>query len=582
MRRDVRILVLGDDGTGKSTLIMSLIKETFIPNVQHVVPEVTIPPEITPENVTTYIVDSSARPENRDHLENEIRRAHVICVVYAIDDMRTFDRIPQHWLPYIRSLGVSVPVVLVGNKIDLRGNDVTNQSLEDDIIPIMNEFKEVETCVECSSRQPLNVSEVFYFAQKAVLHPTAPLYDARDHALKPTCMEALRRIFKLCDQDKDGVLNDMELNEFQRKCFNAPLQQQELEGVKDVVREYNQDGVNEYGLTEAGFIYLHTLFIQKGRLETTWTVLRRFGYGDDLVLDEGFLYPAMDIPPQCSLELSHNGYQFLTELFQACDKDRDGALNERELIELFSTTPGNPWATVGFPESTITNEAGWVTLQGFLAQWSLMTLLDHRTTLAYLAYLGYNGDTREAFKITRPRKAERRRGRVQRSVLLCYVLGPAGAGKRSLLRTFVGKPMLPGYTPTTRPLSTVNTVEIKGSERYLVLQEVGSKYQEELLLDKRKLDMCDLLCFVYDASDANSFEYVANLRREHDLDDIPTVFVATKCDLDPVQQRFDVPPDVYCRNLGLAPPLSISVATHRTADIFSVLASIAMNPYVGG
>ena len=41
--------------------------------------------------------------------------------------------------------------------------------------------QEVETCVECSARVPLNVSEVFYFAQKAVLHPTAPLYDSRDH-----------------------------------------------------------------------------------------------------------------------------------------------------------------------------------------------------------------------------------------------------------------------------------------------------------------------------------------------------------------------------------------------------------------
>lgn len=41
--------------------------------------------------------------------------------------------------------------------------------------------QEVETCVECSAKIPLNVSEVFYFAQKAVLHPTAPLYDSRDH-----------------------------------------------------------------------------------------------------------------------------------------------------------------------------------------------------------------------------------------------------------------------------------------------------------------------------------------------------------------------------------------------------------------
>lgn len=56
---------------------------------------------------------------------------------------------------------------------------------------------------------------MFYFAQKAVLHPTAPLYDSREHVLKPACVEALQRIFNLCDLDKDGVLDDDELNEFQ-------------------------------------------------------------------------------------------------------------------------------------------------------------------------------------------------------------------------------------------------------------------------------------------------------------------------------------------------------------------------------
>ena len=34
-----------------------------------------------------------------------------------------------------------VPVILVGNKIDLRGGEVTNEALEEEIIPIMNEFK---------------------------------------------------------------------------------------------------------------------------------------------------------------------------------------------------------------------------------------------------------------------------------------------------------------------------------------------------------------------------------------------------------------------------------------------------------
>jgi mitochondrial Rho GTPase 1 len=58
-----------------------------------------------------------------------------------------------------------------------------------------------------------------------------------------------------------------------------------------MVREHAANGVRSDGLTEAGFLYLNTMFIQRGRLETTWTVLRRFGYGEDLRLTESFLYP---------------------------------------------------------------------------------------------------------------------------------------------------------------------------------------------------------------------------------------------------------------------------------------------------
>jgi Ras family protein T1 len=108
---------------------------------------------------------------------------------------------------------------LVGNKIDIRGKDLTNDKLEDQMMPIMSEFKEIETCIECSAKELINVSEVFYFAQKAVIHPTAPLYDSKEHVLKPACIDALRRIFKLCDLDKNGVLDDTEIDNFQVKVF---------------------------------------------------------------------------------------------------------------------------------------------------------------------------------------------------------------------------------------------------------------------------------------------------------------------------------------------------------------------------
>jgi hypothetical protein len=50
----------------------------------------------------------TAAPQDRPHLESEIRKAHVICVVYSIDNPGSFDRIPTYWLPHFRQLGVNV------------------------------------------------------------------------------------------------------------------------------------------------------------------------------------------------------------------------------------------------------------------------------------------------------------------------------------------------------------------------------------------------------------------------------------------------------------------------------------------
>ncbi|ORY29137.1 P-loop containing nucleoside triphosphate hydrolase protein [Naematelia encephala] len=617
-RRDlVRIVVVGDDGVGKSSIITSLIKESFVSNVQHVVPEVTIPPEVTPENVTTSIVDTSSNPKARPHLLSQLTRAHVICLVYSISEPTSFDRVAEFWLPLFRREGINVPVILVGNKIDLRGGEVTNQGLEHEIAPIMREFKEVETVVECSALLPLNVSEVFYFAQKAVLHPTAPLYDSREHTLKPKCLEALKRIFKISDVDKDGLMNAVELNQFQQKCFSTPLQSQELEGILELVRSYDPTSVlpipsysapstpllgNQLhqpspgmspmgeGITELGFLYLHTIFIQQGRMETTWTVLRKFGYGEHLDLREDFLLPRFDVPSDCSVELSPLGNQFLTDIFEAYDKDQDGALSQLELDDLFSTSPGNPWLAQGFPDTTITDDMGRVTLQGWLAQWIMTTLLDHRTTLNYLAYLGYSSSpatdlpSPTALHITRPRKQDRRQRKVTRSAFLCYVLGATGSGKTSLLRSFVNKGFkggedgVGGYEPTTKVLSVVNSVEMEGEEKYLVLQEFGSKYESETLRNSRRLDMADIIIYVHDSSDTNSFSYISNLRQQYSLDHIPAIFVATKSDLDLAQQRHEVQPDVYCRRLGLPAPMAVSARAGPLNNLWQAIVRVAQNP----
>lgn len=107
-----------------------------------------------------------------------------------------------------------------------------------------------------------------------------------------------------------------------------------------------------------------------------------------------------------------------------------------------------------------------MTLQGWLAQWSMTTLLDHRTTLAYLAYLGYESSvastsvpTTSAIMLTATRKSERKANRSKRQVFSALMLGAPGSGKSSILRNLVGKSSKQPYTPTSRRQSVVNAVE---------------------------------------------------------------------------------------------------------------------------
>jgi len=44
------------------------------------------------------------------------------------------------------------------------------------------------------------------------------------------------------------------------------------------------------------------------------------------------------------------------------------------------------------------------------------------------------------------------------------------------------------------------------------MQEFGGNKEEDILKDRKKLDLADVIVFVYDSSDVNSFAYIAGLR----------------------------------------------------------------------
>jgi Ras family protein T1 len=579
-----RICVCGDEGTGKSSLITSLVKDVFVTTrIQPVLPQITLPPTVgSPEHVPTTIADTSALPQERETLRKELRKANVILLVYS--DHYSYERVALFWMPYFRSLGVNVPVVLCANKCDLTPGEAPG--VADEMLSVMSEFKEMDSCIRTSAKEHHNVNEAFWLCQKAVSHPIAPLYDSKEGALKPAAVAALQRIFYLSDRDQDGLLDDEEMRKFQLKCFERPLTEEELANIKKSIHRISPDSASDKGIDERGFIVLNKIFAEKGRHETIWAILRKFQYTDSLSLKDSFLRPKLDVPQYSSAELSPSGYRFFVDLFLLHDKDNDGGLNDSELATLFAPTPGFPpsWIDSAFPSCTVRNEGGHITLQGWLAQWSMTTFEDPKTTLEYLAYLGFEsterGGTTAALKVTKPRKNRRRPGRVERNVFLCYVLGASGSGKSSLLSAFLNRPFSATYNPTIKPRSAVNSVELQGGKQfYLILEELG-ELESPILENPAKLDACDLVCYAYDSSDPDSFAHVVETRNKYPLlDALPAVYVALKADQDKATQRYDCQPDEYTTAMNMAAPLHVSVTWGSISELF-VHVSFCPCPYL--
>uniref|UniRef100_A0A8C9Z0H5 Mitochondrial Rho GTPase n=1 Tax=Sander lucioperca TaxID=283035 RepID=A0A8C9Z0H5_SANLU len=553
MKQDVRILLLGEPKVGKTSLIMSLVGEEFPEEVPPRAEEITIPADVTPEKVPTHIVDYSEKEQSDEVLRSEIIKANVVCVVYDVTNDDTIDKIKTKWIPLVNGdaeKGNKVPIILVGNKSDLR----CGSSMET-ILPIMNLFSEIETCVECSAKNLKNISELFYYAQKAVLHPTAPLYDPEDKQLKPPCVRALSRIFYISDQDNDRILSDAELNCFQKSCFGNPLAPQALEDVKTVVWKNTSDGVQDNGLTLNGFLFLNTLFIQRGRHETTWTILRKFGYDDNLDLTDDYLYPELRVPIGCTTELNHLGRQFLQRLFDKYDEDKDSALSPTELRNLFCVCPYIPWGAEVYMTVPTTDE-GYISYHGYLCQWT------YNVSPVCLCIVFI-------FCVT---------ACLYMHMFLCKVIGPRGTGKTAFLQAFVGRN---GNSSSAFSPYAINTVQVSNQEKYLILNEVD--VEVEFL--KASDASCDVACLMYDSSDPHSFDYCASIYKQHYMEsNIPCVLVASKVDLPEVKQFHGMTPAEFCYKHQLPPPLPFSslFLDSTSKNIYTRLAWAAVYPHLNG
>jgi len=416
------------------------------------------------------VTDTSSRPEDQQVVDLVLQTSDVVVVCFDATRQPTLDSIRSSWYPRIQRLNPDVPVIMACCKADRLGDEREVAMLRERVERAVHDLPHVEVCLNCSARTLRMVADVFFYALKSVLYPLQPLYDRLEKRLRPLCVRALKRVFMTCDCDGDGALSDAELNGFQLTCFGMALDEGELQNVKQIVASKMPSGVSARGISLEGFLFLHVLFIERGRLESTWAVLRKFGYNDTLTLSDEVLDRVnFSLPHDQVWELSDTAAEFLARTFAAYDDDGDGLVSWQQLDAMFSTIPppvwqGEPWSRLLVPGVYGAAHR----LEAFLAKWRFGALMDPRTTYAHLLYLGAGGPDGTAaiaggsgpggnqllVRGTRRRVEKRHRGELAaRSTLQCFVFGARGAGKTSLLRAFVGqRPALgPSDTPGAAP-----------------------------------------------------------------------------------------------------------------------------------
>lgn len=567
-----------------------LITATFEENVQAVLPVLVVPKDVTPEKVKVSIVDTPSDADQEARVDAEVKLADVVVLVYSVEDESSQKRVSTHWLKKFRASELAVPIILVGNKIDTRSSPddpEASAAMGRFIKPIMDTYREVDVCIECSAKTVSNISEVFYFAQKAVLHPTGPLYDVDKHALKTPAANALRRIFRMCDKDCDGGLNDKELNEFQYACFNVHLKPEELDGVKKVVQENREaDGIRPDGsISVEGFIFLHTLFVQKGRLETTWIVLRKFGYDDNmrLILDPKEMVKCTE---DQSIELSEQGKRFLHKTFADADKDGDGLITKEQLDGIFAEHPDGPFTVPGQPGASLNcvTAAGpkglseFTSFDTFVARWALYIQNSREDALLAFAYIGYTDPPSSALKVTKSHARDRYYQKVSREVLSVYVLGDKADVNCNLVRGLAGHPATEEVVPGLASAAVFNEPEETPSSHVLVMRAAASLGE---MVKGNQVRKADVVCIAFDASSAASFAHAKgvwdDVRAIHELM-VPVVFVAS---VDGgADEAVLAEADELCLEAQLPTPVRVALQDGETSGIYADLLGVATHPDV--
>ncbi|KAE8293525.1 Rho-related GTP-binding protein RhoA-C [Larimichthys crocea] len=173
-----KLVIVGDGACGKTCLLIVFSKDQF--------PEVYVPTvfenyvadiEVDGKQVELALWDTAGQ-EDYDRLRPlSYPDTDVILMCFSVDSPDSLENIPEKWTPEVKHFCPNVPIILVGNKKDLRNDEHTRRELAKmKQEPVKYEDgKDMANRIsaygyqECSAKTKDGVREVFEMATRAAL-----------------------------------------------------------------------------------------------------------------------------------------------------------------------------------------------------------------------------------------------------------------------------------------------------------------------------------------------------------------------------------------------------------------------------
>ncbi|XP_050236613.1 rac-like GTP-binding protein RAC2 isoform X2 [Mercurialis annua] len=174
----LKCVTVGDGAVGKTCLLISYTTNTFPTDyVPTVFDNFSANVVVDGTTLNLGLWDTAGQEDYNRLRPLSYRGADVFILAFSLISRPSYENISKKWVPELRHYAPSIPIILVGTKLDLRENRQFQMDYPGASIISTEQGIELKTqigalaYIECSSKSQQNVKAVFDAAIKAVLQP---------------------------------------------------------------------------------------------------------------------------------------------------------------------------------------------------------------------------------------------------------------------------------------------------------------------------------------------------------------------------------------------------------------------------